>query len=156
MADARSNIAMKLEMYEGKEVMQEEEHVAVYGATCAITLSLPSDINGTGRIAIADCWFGSFKTFITSKESDLYSVKLVKKAHKQFPQESLDSHDFTVGKWVAYTAKSYELKSHPIIYCKVETLINLIVCRFYLASVYCVAEHYYFNNIVRTPPPPTS
>ena len=67
MADARSNIAIKLETYEGKEVMQEKEHVVLYGATCAITSSLPSDINGTGRIAIAVSWFGSANTVIALK-----------------------------------------------------------------------------------------
>ena len=87
-------------MYEGKEVMQEKEHVAVYGATCATTLNLPSDINGTGRIVIADSWYGIVKTVIALKESGLSSVRLV----KWFPQESLDSHDFTVGMWVAYSA----------------------------------------------------
>ena len=71
MADGRSNIAIKLEMYDGK---------------CATTLSLRSDSNGTWRIAIADSWFGSVKTVIVLKESSLYSVKLVKTAHRQFPQ----------------------------------------------------------------------
>ena len=102
MADARSNIAIKLEIYEGKEVMQEKEHVAMYGARCATTLSLPRDINGTGRIAIAHSLFGSVNTVIALKKSGLYSVKIVKKVHKQFPQVSLDSHDFTVAKWIAY------------------------------------------------------
>ena len=60
MADARSNTAIKLEMYEGKEVMQEKEHVALYGATCA--MSLPSDINRARRIVVGNSWFGSVKT----------------------------------------------------------------------------------------------
>ena len=47
-------------MYEGKEVMQEKEHVALYGATCA--MSLPSDINRTRRIGVGNSWFGSVKT----------------------------------------------------------------------------------------------
>ena len=84
--------------------MQEKEHVAMYGATCATPLSLSSDINETGKIVIADTWFGSVKTVIALKESALYSVKLVKKADERFPQESQDSHDFIAGNWVAYTA----------------------------------------------------
>ena len=68
-------------------------------------MSLSSDINGTGRTVIADSWFGSVKTVISLEESGLYLVvMLVKKAHKQFPREVLDSHDLAVGKWVAYTA----------------------------------------------------
>ena len=39
----------------------------------------PSDINGTGRIVT---------TVIALKESDLYFVKLVKKAHKHFQRVS--------------------------------------------------------------------
>ena len=50
MSDARSNIAIKLEAFEDKEFMQEKEHVAMYVAACATTLSLPSDINRAGRI----------------------------------------------------------------------------------------------------------
>ena len=49
--------------------MKIKEHVAMYGATCATTLSLPSDINGTGRIVITDSWFGSVKTVIALEES---------------------------------------------------------------------------------------
>ena len=86
MADGRSNIAIKLEMYDGKEIMQEKDHVAMYGATCATTLSLRSDSSGTWRIARADSWFGSVKTVTVLKESSLYSVKLVKTAHRQFSQ----------------------------------------------------------------------
>ena len=44
---------------------------ARYGATCVTTLNLPSGINGTGRIAIADSWFGSVKTVIALEKSDL-------------------------------------------------------------------------------------
>ena len=58
------------------------EHVAMNGATCATTLSLPSDINRTGRIVKADSWFGSVKTVIALKESSLHSVKLVKNTYK--------------------------------------------------------------------------
>ena len=52
MADARSNIAIKREIHERKEVMQEKEHVTKCGAACVTTLSLPSDINGTRGIVI--------------------------------------------------------------------------------------------------------
>lgn len=64
MADAMSNITTKLEIYEGKGVMQEKEHVTLCGPTCAITLILPSDIYGTGRILTAVSWYGSAKTVI--------------------------------------------------------------------------------------------
>ena len=66
LADARSCIAVKLELYEGKETMKEKEYVSKYGATYATTLCLTTDFHGKGRIVIADSWFGSVKTTITS------------------------------------------------------------------------------------------
>ena len=114
MADARSNIAIKLEMCKGKEVMQEKEHVAMYCGTCATTLSLPSDINETGRFVIADSWFESVKTVIALKESGLYSVRLVEKVHKRYSQKFLDLHDFTVRKWAAYTANLNDIELQAV------------------------------------------
>ena len=102
MACARPNIAVKLEMYEGKKVMQEKEHFAMHGAT---TLHLTSDIHGTGRIVIANSWFVSVKTAIALKECGFYSVMLVKTTHKRFPRVSLDSHYLAVRERVEYTAK---------------------------------------------------
>ena len=56
MSDARSNIVIKLEMYQGKEDMALKEHVGKYGATCATTLRLTENIHESGRIVIADSW----------------------------------------------------------------------------------------------------
>ena len=65
LADARSCIAVKLELYEGKETMKEKEHVSKYGDRCAATLYLTTDFHGTGRIVIADSWFGIVKMAIS-------------------------------------------------------------------------------------------
>ena len=89
-------------------------HVDMYGATCATTLSLPGDINGPGRIAIANSWFGSVKTAIALKESGLYSIKLLKKVNEQSSQESPDSLDLAVGKWVACTANLDGVELHAL------------------------------------------
>ena len=69
LADARSLIAVKLELYEGKETMKEKEHVSKYGAICATTLRLTTDFHGTGRIVIADSWFDSVKMAIALKRN---------------------------------------------------------------------------------------
>ena len=69
LADARSCIAVKLELYEGKETMKEKEHVSKYGAICATTLRLTTDFHGTGRIVIADSWFDSVKMAIVLKRN---------------------------------------------------------------------------------------
>ena len=60
----------------------------MYGATCATTLRLKSDTHGTRRIVIADSWFENVKITIALKECGLYSVVLVKTAHRRFPRES--------------------------------------------------------------------
>ena len=52
-------------MHEGKEVMQKKSMLpcmALHVPTC--TMTVPSDINRTGRIVIADSWFGSVKAVI--------------------------------------------------------------------------------------------
>ena len=114
LADARSCIAVKLELYEGKETMKEKEHVSKYGATCATTLHLTTDFHGTGGIVIADSWFGSVKTAVALKQSGLYSIMIVKTAHKRFPREALDSHDLEIGEWVAYNATFDEVKLQAV------------------------------------------
>ena len=79
-------------------------HPCALHATCATTLCLTSDIHETGKVVIANPWFGCVKTAIALKECGLYSVMLVNTAHRRSPRESLDSHDLAVGDWVAYTA----------------------------------------------------
>ena len=112
LADARSCIAVKLELNEGKETMREKEHVPKDGATCATTLHLRTDFHGTGRIA--DSWFGSVKTAIALKQSGLYSIMIVKTAHKRFPREALDSHNLEIGEWVAYNATFDDVKLQAV------------------------------------------
>ena len=94
--------------------MKEKEHVSKYGATCATTLHLATDFHGTGRIVIADSWFGSVKMAIALKQSGLYSIMIVKTAHKRFPREALDSHDLEIGEWVAYNATFDDVKLEAI------------------------------------------
>ena len=97
VADTRSCIAVKLKLYEGKETMKEKEHVSNYGAKCATTLRLTTDFHGTGRIVIADTWFDSVKMALALKQSGLYSIMIVKTAHKRFPREALDFHNLEIG-----------------------------------------------------------
>ena len=55
-------------------------------------------------MVIVDSWFGSVKTAIALKQSGLYSIMIVKTAHKRFPREALDFHGLEIGEWVAYNA----------------------------------------------------
>ena len=105
MSDARTNIVVKLEMYEGKEDMALKEHVGKFGATCATTLRLTKSLHGSGRIVVADSWFGSVKTSMALRDEGLYAVMLVKTAHKRYPRTILAQHKLKMGEWVSYTAK---------------------------------------------------
>ena len=103
-SDARTNIVTTLELYEGQELMAEKEFVDEYGATTATTLRLTAAYHGTGRIIVADSWFGSLKTAIALMKHGLYCNMLVKTAHKGFPRELLNQTDLSRGEWVAYAA----------------------------------------------------
>ena len=57
LSDAASNIVLKLELYEGKDIMKDK-----FGATAATTIRLTKPYHGTSKQVIADSWFGSLKT----------------------------------------------------------------------------------------------
>ena len=78
MADAATQIAINIELYEGKDYMQEKGHLKEYGATAATTIQLTAPYHGPGRHIIADSWFGSVKTAVVLSKRGLYSIMLVK------------------------------------------------------------------------------
>ena len=57
---------------------------------------------GTGRIVVADSWFGSVKSAIALMKKGLYANMLVKTAHKGFPRNQLSEKSLSRGEWVAY------------------------------------------------------
>ena len=85
MCDGMSQIVINLELYEGKDIMPGKDHVCEYGATTAMTLHLTEPYHGSGRCVIADSWFGSVKCASELLRRGLYSIMLVKTAHKYFP-----------------------------------------------------------------------
>ena len=93
-----------LELYEGRELMAEKEFADEYGATTATTLRLTAAYHGTGRIIVADSWFGSLKTVIALIKCGLYCNMLVKTAHKGFPRQLLNQTDLSRGESAAYAA----------------------------------------------------
>ena len=105
LCDARTCIVIRMEIYEGKEPMQDKQHVRELGATCATTLRLSEGIQGSGRLLLADSWFGSVKTACELKKRGLNSIMLVKTAHSNFPRQLLNSNELLRGEWVGYTAK---------------------------------------------------
>ena len=102
--------------------MQTKKGVKEYGATCATTLRLTEPWKGSGRIVIGDSWFSSVKT--ASKlftENGLYSIMLVKTAHKLFPVSHLSQHDITCGELIAESGRVTSKESE-------EPVLMLAVC----------------------------
>ena len=61
VADGQSGIMVNFEPYEGKAAMADRKFCRDYQATTATTLRLVEPFFGTGRIVIADSWFGSVR-----------------------------------------------------------------------------------------------
>ena len=53
---------------------------------------------------MVDSWFGSVKSAIALLDNELYSVMLVKTAHKRCPREKLVERKLNMGKWESATA----------------------------------------------------
>ena len=64
LSDAASNIALNMELYEGKDIMAAKYYLKPFGATTATALRLTQPYHGTGKRVIADCWFGSVKSAV--------------------------------------------------------------------------------------------
>ena len=105
LADARSKLVSKLEIYEGKDRMKDKEFVSDFGATAATTLRLCHEIQGSGRVVIGDSWFGSVKTAVCLHKVGLYAIFLVKTAHKLYPLEKLAETSLERGEWVGLHAE---------------------------------------------------
>ncbi len=97
VANGKTNIVLKLEVYEGRELMAAKEHVKEHGATTACVLRLVNDWAGTGSIIIGDSWFGSVKSSVDLKKIGLYSNMIVKTAHKKYPMTLLKSKKLVRG-----------------------------------------------------------
>ena len=76
-----------MELYEGKEYMQNKPYSKDLGATAATCLRLTEPYRGSGKIMIADSWFGSVKSAISIfKQNGLFCIMIVKTAHREFPR----------------------------------------------------------------------
>ena len=54
LSDPASNIVLKLQLYEGKDIMAARDYVKTFGAAIATTLRLTQPYHGTGKRVIAD------------------------------------------------------------------------------------------------------
>ena len=80
--DGRSYIVIFLELYEGAELMRKKEYTDKHQATTATCLRLTQNWQNSGRLMIADSWFGSVYSSVQLMQIlGLHSIMLVKTAH---------------------------------------------------------------------------
>jgi hypothetical protein len=86
---AISGILVWLEPYEGKEPMGQARYCDFYGKSIALTLRMCENYFTSGKVVIADSWFGSVACAIALRTKGLFSVMNVKTATKNFPKDAI-------------------------------------------------------------------
>ena len=99
LCDSDTLIVLTMEFNQGKESNAAKEFVKEYGATTAAALRLTRPFWGTGRIVYEDSWFGSVKLCEQLLQRGLYTVGLVKTAHKNYPKSLLGTVSLKKGEW---------------------------------------------------------
>lgn len=90
MACAVSSIMLMVELAEGKARDAMKQYRDQVGASTATTLRLTSCYKGTGRVVIADSWFGSCQTAEwLMDEHGLYAILAIKTGHRGFPKRQM-------------------------------------------------------------------
>ena len=87
VCDARTKIVVQMEINEGKEIMHSKEFFHEHGASIATTLRLLKPFFGSGKTLVADSWFGSVRNAVELMQKGIYSIMVVKTAHKFYPEE---------------------------------------------------------------------
>lgn len=129
IADSTSNIMLRMEINEGKDLMKEKKWQAELGAGTATLLRLSEPWFYTGRIVVADSWFGSVKASENLLKNGLYFMGMVKTATRNFPIKELISRcPLDRGSYIHAIAKVGEIKSDFIAMAwrdkKVHTLVS--------------------------------
>ena len=91
-------ILLWFEVYEGKTAMETKDYCAEQKMklgdkgpwkSVALTLRLVQPWFNTGRVLIADSWFGSVPCILALYSVGLFAVMMVKTAHKDYPKQEL-------------------------------------------------------------------
>eukprot|EP00873_Tetraselmis_striata_P014680 jgi/Tetstr1/434944/TSEL_023940.t1 len=82
-------IYIHLELAECKEDMKLKKYVQEHNATTACTLRLVEPWFKSGRIVVADSWFGSVRCALQLSALDMFSVLAVKGGKARYPKEEL-------------------------------------------------------------------
>ena len=89
VCDEYTQIVLHFELHEGDQYMQNKEFVNYFGATTATCLRLNNRWKGSGRVVVADSWFGSVNSAIEPSNINSLHSMLVKAAHKIYPKNLL-------------------------------------------------------------------
>lgn len=81
--------AVWFEVYEGKDAMAKKEFNDVYPKSIALTLRMLKPFFSSGRVLIADSWFGSVACALALFKHGIFAVMNVKTAHKDYPKAEL-------------------------------------------------------------------
>lgn len=87
---ADSGVMINAELTEGKVRDAEKEYRDQVGQSTAVTLRMAKPWKGTGRVVIADSFFGSCQTAEwLMDELGLYSILAIKTGHRGYPKKHL-------------------------------------------------------------------
>ena len=111
LCDSETKIVLNMELNEGKVAMKEKEFTSSLGHTAATSLRLTKPYWGKAKVALGDSWFGSVKTCKELLERGVFSVLLVKTAHKNYPKLLLHERDLARGEWESAILANSENKA---------------------------------------------
>jgi len=98
LCDSQSGIMVNFEVYEGKEAMENKEFVnerndiGVVNKSTALTLRCLKPFFSSGRVVIADSWFGQVACALELFRRGLFCIMNVKTATKGYPKAALLEH----------------------------------------------------------------
>lgn len=92
MACSESGVMLNAELAEGKARQARKQYRDQVGESTAVTLRLCKPYKGTGRVVVADSFFGSCQTAEwLVDELGLFSILAIKTGHRGFPKAHLIS-----------------------------------------------------------------
>ena len=86
---ALCGILIWFEVYEGKDAMAKKEFCDIYPKSVALTLRMVKPFFSSGRVLIADSWFGSVLCALALFKHRIFCVMNVKTAHKGYPKDGM-------------------------------------------------------------------
>ena len=86
---ALCGILLWFEIYEGKEAMATKDYCDQYPKSIALTLRMVEPFFSSGRVLIADSWFGSRACALALFAHTIFCVMNVKTAHSNFPKDEI-------------------------------------------------------------------